>query len=63
MGYRRPSLCLGLRFDLVQVALRLRLHVIDLIGGIAGDVALKMRTRHHIRSAEELPAVLVNHIA
>jgi hypothetical protein len=46
----------------VQVALHLRLHLIELVGRITGDVALNVGTRQQIRSAEELLAVLVDHL-
>ena len=62
MAYGRFSLYLGLSFDLLQVALHLRLHVIELVGRVTSFVALQVGTRHQIRPAVELLAVLVDHL-
>jgi hypothetical protein len=45
---------------LIQVALLLRLHLIELVSCIAGGVALEVGTRDEIRPAENLLAVLVD---
>src|ERR1700735_1199584 len=45
---------------LIQVALLLRLHLIELVSRVAGGVALNAGSRHKIRSAEKLLAVFVD---
>src|ERR1700722_1971715 len=47
---------------LIQVALLLRLHLIELVSCIAGGVALEVGTRDKVRPAEKLLAVLVDHL-
>src|SRR5580700_6720297 len=47
--------------ELVEFALLLRLQLIELVGRVAGGVALYARSRDIIRSAVELLAVLVDY--